>query len=174
MKELAANAKRSGDPANWDPPFCGDIDIEIRRDGSWWYLGTPIARIELQRLFARILRRDGEEYFLVTPVEKVRIRVADVPFIVTACVIGDDAIQLHNNVDDCITLDAAHPLIVRGDIAKPQPYVQWRGALLARLSHAVYYEFCELALKQPPQDGCYGVRSAGVFFPLQVKPENRS
>jgi len=59
----------------WDPPDCGDLDIRIARDGTWFYLGTPIGRPELVRLFSTILRKDGDRYVLVTPVEKVGITV---------------------------------------------------------------------------------------------------
>ena len=65
----------------WNPPFCGDLDMRIARDGTWFYLGTPIGRPELVRLFSTILRKDGDKYFLVTPVEKVGITVDDAPFV---------------------------------------------------------------------------------------------
>ena len=65
----------------WNPPFCGDIDMRIARDGTWFYLGTPIGRPALVKLFSTILRRDGDDYFLVTPVEKVGITVDDAPFV---------------------------------------------------------------------------------------------
>lgn len=170
MQELERNAKGGGDPRLWNPPFCGDIDLEIRRDGSWWYLGTAIARFELQCLFAGILRRENNDYFLVTPVEKVRIRVADAPFIVTACEIQNDQIILFNNVAETICLGPAHPLLIEGDKESPRPYVEWRDGLRARLSSAVYYELCEYALQQPSQNGCYGVLSQGQFFALS-QPE---
>ena len=65
----------------WNPEFCGDLDMRIARDGIWFYLGTPIGRFELVKLFSTILRKDGDEYFLVTPVEKVGITVDDAPFV---------------------------------------------------------------------------------------------
>lgn len=168
MKELETNAKRGGDPSLWDPPFCGDIDIEIRRDGSWWYLGSVIARFELQCLFARILRYQQGAYYLVTPVEKVRIRVVDLPFVVIACEINADSIVLHNNVSESICLDRDHALKIDGTTEQPQPYVEWRDGLRARLSSAVYYELCEHALQQPPRDGVHGVCSKNLFFPLSL------
>jgi Uncharacterized protein conserved in bacteria len=81
--EAAATAAKKGPPPVhlWNPPFCGDLDIRIARDGSWWYLGTPIGRPALVRLFASVLRKDGDAYFLVTPVEKVGITVDDAPFV---------------------------------------------------------------------------------------------
>ena len=65
----------------WNPPFCGDLDMRIARDGTWFYLGTPIGRAPLVRLFSSILKREGDRYFLVTPVEKVGITVDDAPFV---------------------------------------------------------------------------------------------
>ena len=65
----------------WNPPFCGDLDMRIARDGTWFYLGTPIGRPALVRLFSTIIRRDGDDYFLVTPVEKVGITVDDAPLL---------------------------------------------------------------------------------------------
>ena len=77
-----AASKRGLPPVHlWNPPFCGDLDMRIARDGTWFYLGTPIGRFELVRLFSSILRKDGEDYFLVTPVEKVGITVDDAPFV---------------------------------------------------------------------------------------------
>ena len=74
----AANGKKGPPPVHlWNPPFCGDLDMRIARDGTWFYLGTPIGRFELVKLFSSILRKDGEKYFLVTPVEKVGITVDD-------------------------------------------------------------------------------------------------
>ena len=65
----------------WNPPFCGDLDMRIAADGTWFYLKTPIGRPSLVKLFASVLKREGENYFLVTPVEKCGIRVDDAPFL---------------------------------------------------------------------------------------------
>ena len=83
IAESARAAQKGGLPPVhlWNPPFCGDLDMRIARDGTWFYLGTPIGRPELVRLFSTILRRDGDAYFLVTPVEKVGIIVDDAPFV---------------------------------------------------------------------------------------------
>ena len=82
----------------WNPPFCGDLDMRIARDGTWFYLGTPIGRFELVKLFSSILRKDGEKYFLVTPVEKVGITVDDAPFVAVDFTVsgeGDDLSLIH-------------------------------------------------------------------------------
>src|SRR5436305_11342540 len=65
----------------WNPPFCGDLDMRIAGDGTWFYQGTPIGRPALVRLFSTILKREEGKHFLVTPVEKVGIRVDDAPFL---------------------------------------------------------------------------------------------
>ncbi|MEL6517524.1 MAG: DUF1285 domain-containing protein, partial [Pseudomonadota bacterium] len=83
LADSARAASKGGLPPVhlWNPPFCGDLDMRIARDGTWFYLGTPIGRPGLVRLFSSILRRDGDDYFLVTPVEKVGITVEDAPFV---------------------------------------------------------------------------------------------
>ena len=81
-----AGAKKGLPPVHlWDPPFRGDLDMRIARDGTWFYLGTPIGRPELVRLFSSILKREEGRYFLVTPVEKVGISVDDAPFVAVDC-----------------------------------------------------------------------------------------
>ncbi|WP_122858563.1 DUF1285 domain-containing protein, partial [Pseudomonas viridiflava] len=88
----------------WNPPFCGDIDMRIARDGTWYYQGTPIGRKPMVRLFSTILRRDGDDYVLVTPVERVGIKVDDAPFVaVTLAVVGEGVSQILRfvtNVED--------------------------------------------------------------------------
>ena len=85
-ESIAASAraaqKRGLPPVHlWNPPHCGDLDMRIARDGTWFYMGTPIGRPELVKLFSTILRKDGDDYVLVTPVEKVGITVDDAPFV---------------------------------------------------------------------------------------------
>ena len=82
LAQLSAGEKKGLPPVHlWNPPFCGDLDMRIARDGTWYYQGTPIGRPAMVRLFSTVIRRDGEDYFLVTPVEKVGIQVEDAPFI---------------------------------------------------------------------------------------------
>ncbi len=113
-KAAAAAGKRGPPPVHlWNPPFCGDIDMEIRRDGTWFYLGTPMGRIGLVKLFSSILWRDGDAYFLVTPVEKVGIRVVDAPFVAVDCAVEgsgpDQTLTFTTNVDDTVTAGPANP-----------------------------------------------------------------
>ncbi|MBW6507384.1 MAG: DUF1285 domain-containing protein [Rhodobacteraceae bacterium] len=157
----------------WNPPFCGDIDMEIRRDGTWFYLGTPIGRAPLVRLFASILRREGDNYFLVTPVEKVGIRVQDAPFIaVDAEARGEGAAQdltFTTNVGDTVTADPEHPIRCPRDAAsgEPTPYVMVRAGLEARIDRKTFYRLVELARPARHEGADWvGLWSGGCFFPL--------
>src|SRR5580693_7838460 len=98
----------------WNPPFCGDLDMRIATDGTWFYLKTPIGRPALVKLFASVLRREGDKYFLVTPVEKCGIRVDDAPFLaVELNVENNDAVQVLNfrtNVDDWVACGPRHEM----------------------------------------------------------------
>lgn len=169
------------DPKQWSPPFCGDIDMEIRRDGQWFYGGTPIQRLALVKLFARVLRKEGDEYFLITPVEKVRIRVEDAPFLV----VDADVIQtpeqgqqvtLRTSLGDELALDDAHPLRVLGEAEQRRPYVLVREDLWALLARPVYYRLAEYVQAIPDElvngeplerdRDHYGIKSCGQWFHL--------
>src|SRR5690606_14659840 len=111
----ALSQRRAAPPVHlWNPPFCGDLDLRIAADGSWHYLGTPIGRPAMVRLFASVLKREGDRYFLVTPVEKVGIKVDDAPFLAVAMepegAGAERALVFRTNVDDIVRCDADHPL----------------------------------------------------------------
>jgi len=158
----------------WNPAFCGDIDMRIAVDGTWFYMGTPIGRPALVRLFSTILRRDADDkYYLVTPVERVGIRVDDAPFVaVRVDRIGSGATQvLHftTNVGDMVMADAAFPLRVatRASDSEPRPYVRVRGRLEALVARSVFYELVDMAEERETERGReLGVMSAGQYFPL--------
>ena len=168
-------ARRALPPVErWNPAYCGEIDMRIARDGTWFYLGTPIGRPALVRLFSTILRREADgRYVLVTPVERVGLVVEDVPFIaVRVDVEGkghDQKLKFLTNVGDETVASAEHPLRVmhRGAEAEPQPYVHVRGGLEARLARPVFYELVELA-EERIDDGRreLGVWSCGQYFSL--------
>lgn len=171
---LAATAKRAGakgpPPVHlWHPPHCGDIDMEIRRDGTWFYQGTPIGREGLVRLFASILRRDPDGFVLVTPVEKVGIRVQDAPFIAVDFEVEGNrdtqAITFTTNLGDRATAGPGHPLRVTLDpvTGEPAPYILIRGGLEARIDRKSFYRLVDIGTDR---DGWFGVWSAGVFFPV--------
>jgi hypothetical protein len=170
----AGKAARKGPPPVhlWNPPFCGDLDMEIRADGTWFYLGTPIGRPALVKLFASVLKREEGKYFLVTPVEKVGIRVEDAPFIATDCeVIGrgaEQALRFTTNVGDEVTADAAHPIrVALRQGGEPRPYLHIRRGLEARIDRKTFYRLVDIA--RPAQhDGAewLGLWSQGQFFPI--------
>ncbi len=169
LQAEAAEGRRLPPVEKWNPPHCGSIPMRIARDGTWFYMGTPIGRPRMVRLFSTVLRKDPTEFVLVTPVERVTIEVEDAPFIAaTVDVAGEGEAQtltFTTNVGDVVTADAAHPIRVEenAQTGEPSPYVLVRGGLEARLARAVFYELADLAVER---DGQLGVTSAGVFFPL--------
>ncbi len=157
----------------WEPPFCGDIDMRIARDGSWFYLGTPIGRREMVRLFSTVLRRDADgRYYLVTPVEKCGITVDDAAFVAVELLVEgqgpEQRLSFRTNVDDVVSAGPEHPLRVEIDAGTgaPAPYVHVRGRLEARVNRPVFYELVGLAVADPDSPDGIGVWSDGVFFPL--------
>lgn len=163
----------------WNPPFCGDIDMEIRADGTWFYMGTPIGRAPLVRLFSTVLRRDEDgRTYLVTPVEKVGIRVVDAPFVAVEMNVGEEGgaavLTFRTNVGDVVTAGPEHPLrfVVHGDNAELKPYLLVRGRLEALVSRAVMYDLVELG-EVVEIDGVamFAVRSAGIIFPVMPADE---
>ncbi|SDS46294.1 DUF1285 domain-containing protein [Pseudomonas oryzae] len=162
----------------WNPPFCGDIDMRIARDGSWHYLGTPIGRPAMVRLFSTILRRDGDDYFLVTPVEKVGIRVDDAPFVAVEMEVegaGEgQALRFRTNVDDELVAGAEHPLrvVLDAQSGEPSPYVHVRANLEALIHRNVFYQLVELAVPREIDGQVWlGVWSGGEYFPIAPQPE---
>ncbi len=163
-------AKRGPAPVHlWNPPFCGDLDMRIARDGTWFYLGTPIGRKELVRLFASIIRRDGDDYFLVTPVEKVGIQVDDAPFVAVDFEAQDGVLTFETNVGDNVAAGPDHPIRVVRDpkTGEPSPYVLVRANLEALIDRKSFYRLVDIGETELVDGaGWFGVRSAGVFFPI--------
>ncbi len=172
MARAATQAIKQRGPAPvhlWDPPFCGDLDMRIARDGTWFYQGTPIGRPALVRLFSSILRKDGEQYFLVTPAEKVGIKVDDAPFVATDFEVAEGKITFCTQVGDRATAGADHPIRVTHDAqtGEPAPYVLIRANLEALIDRKSFYRLVDLG-EVAPHDAqeWFGVRSNGVFFPI--------
>lgn len=166
----ARAAGRKGGPAPvhlWNPPYCGELDIVIRADGSWWHEGSPIGRPAMVRLFASILKREDGRFFLVTPVEKVGIAVDDAPLhAIDLEVEGEGEGQRLTFVTltgDAVTAGPANPirLAVDGPSGEPSPYVHVRRGLEARIDRKTFYRLVERATDH---DGHFGVWSDGVFF----------
>tara|TARA_B100001057_G_C22812860_1_gene936155 strand:+ start:787 stop:1362 length:576 start_codon:yes stop_codon:yes gene_type:complete len=135
----------------WNPPFCGDIDLKILRSGKWFYMGTEIKRPAMVRLFSTILKLDKDgEYYLVTPVEKVRIQVEDAPFLIVSMkkLQKNDIISLvfHTSLQDEIILTSKNPLIFEiNEKDEPSPYILVRNNLRGLISRSVYYELIDNA-----------------------------
>ncbi len=171
----AAATKQGGLPPVhlWNPPFCGDLDMEIRADGTWFYEGTPIGRPALVRLFSSILRKEGAKYFLVTPVEKVGIRVEDAPFVaVDAEIAGHGASQtvtFLTNVGDTPAAGPECPIRVERDAqtGEPRPYVLVRAGLEALIDRKTFYRLVDAgAHHEVDGERWFGLWSGGAFFPV--------
>lgn len=156
----------------WNPPFCGDLDMRIAGDGTWFYLGTPIGRPALVRLFSSILKREDGKHFLVTPVEKVGIVVDDAPFLAVEMRKHEHrrgaTLTFRTNVDDWVTCDAAHRL--RFEMAEDgglMPYLHVRADLWAKVTRALYYDLVDIG-EERVVDGraMFGIASAGEFFAM--------
>ncbi len=145
--------------------------MAIDRDGRWHYMGSPIGREPLVRLFASVLKREGERYVLVTPVEKVGIRVADVPFMAVEMHVGEGdsgrTITFRTNVGDVVAAGPEHQIrFALADDKGLVPYVHVRAGLEARLTRALLHEIAGLVEEQ---DGVFGVEAGGVFHPLPAE-----
>ena len=163
----------------WNPPFCGDIDMEIRADGTWYYLGTPIGRAPLVRLFSTVLRKDEDEKtYLVTPVEKVGIRVVDAPFVAVEMSVterdGRRVLTFRTNVGDVVEAGREHPIrfFIRGENDELKPYLHVRGRLEALVTRAVMYDLVELGESvEIAGREIFCVRSGSSIFPVMPVAE---
>jgi hypothetical protein len=157
----------------WNPPFCGDLDIRIASDGTWFYLGTPVGRAPLVRLFASVLKREGDKYFLVTPVEKIGIVVDDAPFLAVEMRREDTTsgprLHFRTNVDDWVSCDDAHALRFEREDGSGglKPYLHVRRDLWAKVTRALFYDLVELGEERDVVgERMFGVASGGAFFPM--------
>ena len=178
LSALIGRATRAGKGLppveRWNPDFCGDLDMEIKADGTWFYLGTPIGRAPLVQLFSTVLRKDADgRTYLVTPVEKVGIRVADAPFVAVEMDVsgrGDaQTITFRTNVGDVVEVGPQHPLRFVDEDATGglKPYVLVRGRLEALVARPVMYELVEHG-EEVSVDGVsmFSVRSGGEVYPI--------
>lgn len=159
--------KRMPPVQRWNPVYCGEIDMRIARDGRWFYMGTPINRLPLVKLFATILRRDPERYVLVTPVERVGILVEDAPFLAVEMerVVGENGATLafRTNLDEIILAGHDHPMRFELDeTGGLKPYVHVRGDLWARLTRSLALDLVEMMV--PDDHGRLGILAAGMVF----------
>lgn len=174
--ELAGRIKTKG-PAPvhlWDPPFCGELDMRIAKDGTWYHQGNPIRRPAMVQLFASILRLDSDgEHYLVTPIEKVRIQVEDCPFIIIAMETegsgSSQNLQFETNTGEVFTAGAKHRICFETNelTAEPHPIVHVRSGLNGLINRAVFYRLVELLEQKAADRGsAQGVYSGGEFFEL--------
>jgi hypothetical protein len=180
---VATNANPTGKglpPVHlWNPPFCGDLDMRIAADGTWYYMGTPIGRSALVRLFSTILKREDGKHFLVTPVEKVGIRVDDAPFLAVEMLREHDdqapRLRFRTNVDDWVACDPAHGLRFEASAEGGlTPYLHVRAGLWAKVTRSLYYDLVDMG-EERMVDGrqMFGVASAGAFFAMADAEEVR-
>lgn len=163
----------------WNPPYCGDLDMRIGADGTWFYLKTPIGRPALVKLFASVLKREGDKYFLVTPVEKCGIMVDDVPFLAVELNVEDDRserrLNFRTNVDEWIACGSQHALRfeVEAGTGGLKPYLHVRRGLWAKVTRPLLFDLVELG-EEREVDGraMFGVASRGIFFPMAPAPKS--
>jgi hypothetical protein len=154
----------------WNPPFCGDLDMKIDADGTWYYQKTPIGRPALVKLFSSILKREGDRYYLVTPVEKVGLMVVDAPFLAVELAREQAEHQVLNfrtNVDDWVAAGPGHALtfVSEPETGGLKPYLHVRRDLWAKVTRALFYDLVELG-EERDVDGkpMFGIASGGEFF----------
>lgn len=169
LEAASGHAGRRMPPVEtWNPDYCGEIDMRIARDGRWFYMGTPINRLPLVKLFATVLRRDPGRYVLVTPVERVGIEVEDAPFLAVEMegVPGEDGetLAFRTNLDEIVVAGQDHPMRFELDeTGGLKPYVHVRGDLWARLTRALALDLVE---RFEEAGGRLGIRAGAAFFPV--------
>ena len=174
-----AGAKGPPPVERWNPPFCGDLDMRIAADGTWFYLKTPIGRPALVKLFASVLKREGDHYFLVTPVEKCGITVDEAPFLAVELAVenADPAaapgasrtLSFRTNVDDWVECGPLNRLRFEPEIGTGglKPYLHVRRDLWAKVTRRLFFDLVELGEEREVEGrAMFGVASMGVFFPM--------
>jgi hypothetical protein len=157
----------------WNPPFCGDLDMRIAADGTWFYLKTPIGRPALVKLFASVLKREDAKYYLVTPVEKCGIRVDDAPFLAVEMAVAESdagrVLNFRTNVDDWVACGPQHALRFEPEAGTGglKPYLHVRRDLWAKVTRTLFFDLVELG-EEREIDGkpMFGVSSMGTFFSM--------
>jgi hypothetical protein len=178
VEAIAEAARREGGkgapPVHlWNPPFCGDIDMRIATDGTWYYMQTPIGRPALVKLFASVLKREANRYFLVTPVEKVGITVDDAPFMAVEMQTEDQTagrvLRFRTNVDEWVDCGPEHALRFDPEPGTGglKPYLHVRRDLWARLTRPLFYDLVALGEEREVESRrMFGVSSGQSFFSM--------
>lgn len=164
----------------WNPPFCGDLDMRIAADGTWFCAKTPIGRPALVKLFASVLKREGDKYFLVTPVEKCGIQVDDAPFLAVELDVKESSagrvLNFRTNVDDWVQCGPEHALRFEPESGTDglKPYLHVRRDLWAKVRRALFFDLVELGEEREFEGkAMFGVTSRGAFFPMAPAEEVR-
>jgi hypothetical protein len=170
---LAEASKRAPPVELWDPPFCGNLDMRISADGTWYYLKTPIGRPALVKLFASVLKREGDNYFLVTPVEKCGIQVDDAPFVAVELTVEEGALgqvlNFRTNVDEWIDCGPDHQLRFDPEPGTGglKPYLHVRRGLWAKVTRPLFFDLVDLGEEREILGtALFGVSSMSAFFPM--------
>jgi uncharacterized protein len=177
-----ARAAAKGPPPveRWNPPFCGDLDMRIAADGTWYYLKTPIGRPALVKLFASVLKREGDKYFLVTPVEKCGIEVEDTPFLAVELNVVERpdgrVLNFRTNVDDWVVCGPEHALRFEREAGTGglKPYLHVRRDLWAKVTRTLFFDLVELGEERDVGGkAMFGVVSMRTFFAMADAAEVR-
>lgn len=172
---LKTAARKGPPPVDlWNPPYCGEIDMRIAADGTWFYQKTPIGRPALVKLFASVLKREGDRYFLVTPVEKCGIIVDEAPFLAVELAVESAArpgvsrvLRFRTNVDDWVTCGSDNVLQFEPEPATGglKPFLHVRRDLWAKVTRALFYDLVELGEERDiGGTRMFGVASGSEFF----------
>jgi len=181
QSQAQGQARKLPPVEEWNPPFCGDLDMRIAADGTWYYLKTPIGRPALVKLFASVLKREGDKYLLVTPVEKCGIQVDDAPFLAVELNVQEGAggrvLNFRTNVDDWVTCGPQHPLRFEPEAGTGglKPYLHVRAELWAKVTRTLFFDLVELG-EERDVDGTtmFGVSSMGCFFAMAPADQVRA
>lgn len=165
QKQLGEQQGSQPPVEQWNPAFCGDMDMQITHEGSWIYMGSPIGRKALVKLFASVLKREEDSYFLVTPVEKVGIKVADVPFVITQWEQQAEHLVLTTQTEESFVVDDTHPVCLKADKVTGAilPYVKVKRNLWGRLHQNVFYQLVELGKEQPINNEPHLLMQSGAY-----------
>ncbi len=160
----------------WKPKYCGDIDMRIASDGTWFYCGSPINRKKLVKLFSSILINENNKYFLITPVEKVGIKVDDAPFIANdfekITENNQSYLVFFTNIDETIVLSKKNPfrISINDKTQEPSPYIMVRKNIEAKIDRKSFYRLLDLAeYSLVKGQEWLGIYSDSTFFPIISK-----
>lgn len=161
----------------WEPAYCGEMDLVIKANGEWWHEQTPIGRKKLYKLFSTIIKKTDDEYFLVTPVEKIKIQVEWQPFVIIDFqIVKVNGVACYEFIDNCENkrlLSKLDQLSFSSFQQQSLPIINIRRNLFASFSRSCYYRLIEQA-DSVELDGCITIQiqSNGHTFNLGIVRED--